>query len=200
MDRDAANAALAVAEERADAFARSLEALAPRSVRKEASVDARYPGQVWELETPLAATRLRGDDDVRTLELAFHDIHERVFAVHDPEQFVECLLWKVRVTAELAKPRLMPPASAEGEREPLRTRRVVFAHHGPRDAPVYAGDLLPSGTQVAGPAVVPEPTTTLVIDPGAVVRVSEHGTYVIDAGVDEAAEEAARARAEVATP
>ncbi|UGS35955.1 hydantoinase/oxoprolinase family protein [Capillimicrobium parvum] len=186
LDRDAVNAALASAKDRADGFVESLQALAPRDVRLEASVDARYPGQVWELETPLPATRLRDDDDVRALVASFHDIHERVFAVKEPGQYVECLIWRVRATAELDKPRIVPLASAEGDAQPLRHRNVIFARHGAEDTPVYAGELLPVDTQIAGPAVVLEPTTTLVIDPGAVVRVSEHGTYIIDAGPGEA--------------
>ena len=53
---------------------------------------------------------------------------------------------------------------------------------GAQEAAIYDGDRLAPGTAVSGPAVILEPTSTLVIDPGAHVRVSEHGTYVIDAG------------------
>jgi N-methylhydantoinase A len=199
LDVVAANAALDAAGERAAAFQARIAALRPAGVRIDASVDARYPGQVWELETPLPAPRIRSEADVEELERSFHELHERIFAVNDPSQPLECVAWKVRVTAELEKPPLAPARAAEAASEPLRTRRVVFTGHGAEQTPVWAGDRLAPGTELAGPAIVVEPTTTLVLDPGTAVRVSEHGNYVIDvdagaavAAAGAASEEAAR--------
>jgi N-methylhydantoinase A/oxoprolinase/acetone carboxylase beta subunit len=86
----------------------------------------------------------------------------------------------VRAVAKL--PTRLPEHVADtgGGAEPERHRRVVFAEGGAHETPIYAGDRLAPGTAIAGPAVILEPTSTLVIDPGAHVRVSEHGTYVID--------------------
>ena len=42
--------------------------------------------QVWELDVPLPTGALRGEEDVRAFEDAFHEAHERVFAVHEPGQ------------------------------------------------------------------------------------------------------------------
>jgi N-methylhydantoinase A len=179
LDQDAVNDALAVIGERAEAFAHDIKALGARSVELTASVDARYPGQVWELETPLPATRLRGDADVAALEQAFHELHERVFAVSEPGQQVECVIWKIRVTGELDKPALVAAAADTDDGAPIRKRTVVFAQDGATETPIYAGERLAPGTEVSGPAVILEGTTTLVIDPGARARVSDHGAYVI---------------------
>jgi N-methylhydantoinase A len=180
MDFAAANAALDAARGHAEAFLADLAGLGATSAELEASVDARYRGQVWELETPLVATSLRSDEDVEVLEQAFHAIHERVFAVSEPGQHVECITWRVRAVAKL--PTRLPEqvAAADGNAEADRRRRVVFAEAGARETPIYDGDRLAPGTAIDGPAVILEPTSTLVIDPGAHVRVSEHGTYVID--------------------
>ena len=52
-------------------------------------VEARYPYQVWELgQFRSPARRL---DDVRASEQGFHETHERVFAVSEPGQRVECV-------------------------------------------------------------------------------------------------------------
>jgi len=198
LDLPAVNAALAAAGERADAFRQRIAGLNPVDVRVDAAVDARYPGQVWELETPLPAASVRSEADVEQLERSFHELHERIFAVNDPSQPLECIAWKVKVTAALEKPALAAPRAGEAAAEPLRSRRVVFTGHGAEETPVWAGDRLPAGTELAGPAIVVEPTTTLVLDPGASVRVSEHGNYVIDveavapATAAVASEEAAR--------
>ena len=114
----------------------------------------------------------------------------------EPGQYVECLTWKVRATATLPKPELVPvaaPVAAAGLGAtpalpaPLRRQPVVFAGSPePLDTPVYAGSDLHPGAVVAGPAIVVEPTTTLVIDPGAVARVTALGSYLIDVGSDPA--------------
>jgi N-methylhydantoinase A len=187
LDRDVVNAALEEAGQRARAFADVVTELGARSVSLAASVDARYPGQVWELETPLPATRIRDDADVAALTRAFHEQHERVFAVSEPDQQVECVTWRVRVTGQLDKPALAAAAAAGDEAgRPVRRRTVVFAEHGAADTPIYSGERLPAGTRLEGPAVILEPTTTLVLDPGAELVVSADGAYVIATAADPA--------------
>ena len=195
LDLAAVNATLGRATGEAEAFLAAVAGLRPTATTLEAFVDARYPKQVWELETPLASTTL-DEPGLRGLEDAFHAIHERVFAVSEPGQYVECLTWKVRATATLPKPELVPvaaPVAAAGLGAtpalpaPLRRQPVVFAGSPePLDTPVYAGSDLHPGAVVAGPAIVVEPTTTLVIDPGAVARVTALGSYLIDVGSDPA--------------
>ena len=83
---------------------------------------------------------------------SFHDAHERVFAVREPGQQVECVHWKGRVTAE--------PREAGRGRRPRRTARAGR----PRPAParpsrssarsttaVYHGASLAPGDALAGP-------------------------------------------------
>ena len=193
LDLTSVNAALARAGAQAEAFLAGAASLSPTATRLEAFVDARYPKQVWELETPLAAATL-GDGDVARLEQAFHDLHQRVFAVSEPRQYVECLAWKIRATAVLAKPELVAPALTDnGPPTPLRHQPVTFADvDAALDTPVYAGEQLAPGTTLAGPLIIVEPTTTLVVDPGATVRVTELGNYLIDLGEPFATGEAGR--------
>ena len=192
-DLDAVNATLGRAAGEAEAFLAAVAGLHPTATSLEAFVDARYPKQVWELETPLAATSL-SESDIRRLEESFHAIHERVFAVSEPGQYLECLTWKIRATAVLEKPDLVPPAHAgggggggnpghAGPPTPLRRQPVTFADSAaPLDTPVYAGGDLAPGAVIDGPAIVVEPTTTLVVDPGATARVTALGSYLIDVG------------------
>ena len=106
---------------------------------------------------------------------------------HDPEM-------RHRATAVLAKPELVAPAPADGgPPTPLRQQPVTFAEVDTAlDTPVYAGEDLAPGTTLAGPLIIVEPTTTLVIDPGATVRVTELGNYLIDLGEPFATGEAGR--------
>ena len=43
----------------------------------------------------------------------------------------------------------------------------------------FVTDLLAPGTEIAGPAIIEEETTTLVVHPGARARVSDGGRYLL---------------------
>lgn len=183
FDFDRVRAALRAAEAQAQEFVDEISTLSPIAVHRSLSVDARYPGQVWELETPVAGLYIDTLDDVEALVQEFHRQHLRVFQVNDPSQGIECLAWKLRVTAEIEKPRIpvLPPAN--GAPEPIRHRSVLFADEDRPHTPVYAGETLLPGAIVDGPAIVLEQTTTLVLDPGATITVAATGDYIINTGV-----------------
>jgi N-methylhydantoinase A len=143
-------------------------------------VEARYRAQIWELDVPIPS-RLRSDEDVRAVEEAFHATHERVFAVREPGQYLECLLWKARVTAVLEKPQVRSrDVSGEGEAEPVGYAEAYFKETGLAPVPRYDGVSLPRGVQIEGPAIIREPTTTIVVYPGAVAATTPLGNYLLD--------------------
>ena len=149
LDREAVNATLRDVAARADDFLDGLAGLPVLETRKDFSVEARYRAQVWELDVPVPQ-QLESDEDVRAVEEAFHATHERIFAVREPGQYLECLLWKARATAVLEKPTIRRPSAAcrtgrrridghgvlQGDRAPARSpvrRRIpVGRHAGPR--------------------------------------------------------------------
>jgi N-methylhydantoinase A len=183
LDRDAVNDALADVEQRSDGFLAGLAGLPVTAERKDFFVEARYRAQVWELDVPVPR-RLESDEDVRTVEEAFHATHERIFAVREPGQYLECLLWKVRATAVLDKPELRPrqpaPAGAGGEAE------AYFKETGLATVPRHDGPSLPPGTRIDGPAILREPTTTVVVYPGSSALVTQHGNYLLELAPEQA--------------
>ena len=124
LDREAVNATLRDVAARADDFLDGLAGLPVLVTQKDFSVEARYRAQVWELDVQVPP-QLESDEDVRAVEEAFHVTHERIFAVREPGQYLECLLWKARATAVLEKPTIRPdsclPNRATSHR---RTRRI----------------------------------------------------------------------------
>jgi N-methylhydantoinase A len=178
---DAVNGALAEVEAAADAFLDDLADIEPGETRKDFFVEARYRGQVWELDVPLRGSRFADESDVAALEEAFHETHERVFAVREPGQYLECLLWKVRARAELDKPRLRPRSAPErtGDREESEVR-AYFRDLGEVTVPRLDGTSLAPGTRVEGPAIIREPMTTVVVYPDASATVTELGNYLLE--------------------
>jgi N-methylhydantoinase A len=180
LDHDAVNETLAGVEAQARAFLDSLAGVETTGDRIEFFVDARYRGQVWELTVPLASSRVGDRADVSALEEAFHDAHERVFAVREPGQYLECLTWKARATATLAKHGVSARASAEAETvEPAEVGPAYFRGAGALDVPRFEGGALPVGTELRGPAIIREPTTTVVLYPDSSAVVTEAGNYLI---------------------
>ncbi|WP_262700697.1 MULTISPECIES: hydantoinase/oxoprolinase family protein [Streptomyces] len=145
----------------------------------EFGVEARYKSQIWTIDVPLPTRRVGSDDERTALFEAFHDLHERILAVRDHASAIEFLNWRARVTVRLPRTTREYPASARLTGRPSATRTCYFGDTGTVETPVFKpGDLVP-GTYVMGPAIVEEPTTTLVVYPGMAAEVSDTGNYLL---------------------
>jgi N-methylhydantoinase A len=180
LDRGSVNAALGGLAAEAEDFLGRLDGLGTTGSSVSYLLDARYPGQVWDIPVALPSSRLEDEADVEALEAAFHAAHLRRFAVEDPGQHVECLTWRARASAALPRPSLATPAAAGERRDAALPAR--FPGVGRREVPVVDGAGLAAGATVEGPAIVAEPTTTVVLYPGSSARVGRHGSYLIDPG------------------
>jgi N-methylhydantoinase A len=174
------NETLAEIDARMDEFVTGLKDDLPRGLQRTYSLEARYPGQVWELEVPLDGPTIT-EDDLAVLAERFHDAHERTFAVREDGQHLECQYWRGRLTATLDKPEIRERiVTGNGDGPQVATRPASFEGVGTVDTPCYQGATLPEGFLIEGPAIVEEPITTVVIPPGSRARVTAFGSYVID--------------------
>lgn len=146
--------------------------------RREYTVEARYLTQVWELDATLPVERFDSEKDIEQLVESFHKAHERVFAVRDENGQVECLNWRGRLTVELGT-RSLASGNVRGGASPAVGRRESFFGDGVLDVPIYRGDELGTDQEIVGPAIIEEPTTTLVIYPGSTARLTAGSNYVI---------------------
>ncbi len=121
FDRDAVNEGLADLDRQIEAFFAQMDVPADARMQ-DYVVEARYPYQVWELDVALPSKRFESQADVDALVAAFHETHERVFAVKELGQSVECLYWKGRARVHLPKPTL---AAATGEAQGAPSRRTA---------------------------------------------------------------------------
>jgi len=178
FDRAGVNAVLDGIDSRLDrSFAALAEAIGT-SPRREYTVEARYLTQVWELDATLPVGRFESAADVEKMVEAFHRAHERVFAVRDDTGQVECLNWRGRMTVPLGSSALTRTRPAAARSKGAAERSAYFGE-GAVKVPLYRGDEPALAAGVTGPAIIEEPTTTLVIYPGSTVRLSTGGNYVI---------------------
>jgi N-methylhydantoinase A len=148
--------------------------------------EARYASQVWELELPLPVERF-DDEGAAVISDAFDKLHERVFAIAQPGARVECLTWKARLSAPIQGVTLdglsdFDAADRELEQAARPGRRAYFGEHGWVDARVFDGALMPLNAELEGPVIIEEPTSTLVVPPGATVRTTSLGNYLVEVG------------------
>lgn len=184
FDCERVNALLQRLERRGEEFL-SRAGVSPEDRKLEYFVEARYPYQVWELEVPLRGTRL-SPEGLEALVEGFHRVHEAVFTIKEPGQYIECLYWRVRATGRVPKPEMREQVygGEDGSRALKGRRRAYFRELGGFvDTPIYAGSLLTYGNRTTGPAIIEEPTTTVVLFPGSQATVSKWGNYLLTLNV-----------------
>jgi N-methylhydantoinase A len=134
------------------------------TTRLEYFAYARYPAQAWDLRVQFSGRPAASDEGRRAIEEAFHREHDYRNGTQDPGSRVEVLSWGVRaeVIGERANSTLTSAAPTDAA---TRLDDVIFATQV-RSTPRYPGAVVRPGQVIAGPAIIDEPTTTVVIPPG----------------------------------
>ena len=179
FDVEAVNGTLQALEQRLDAFRGQLPM---KNVQYEVEfiAEARYQMQVWELDTPLRKSRFKDQNDVRDFVEAFHSVHERVFAVRDEGSAVEIVNWKARLTVMLQPPNTSKAKAAGAKQaKPHSIRKCFFGGRESVPTRIFRETNIVEGLRIDGPAIIEEPTTTLVVNPNMSVTVSAHGNYLL---------------------
>jgi N-methylhydantoinase A len=147
---------------------------------REFFVEARYLNQQWEMEFKIPMLKIENSQDVENLINEFHDVHFRRSAVKEDGGTIECINWKGRLIAEMKKP---PHAQADiktlESTKPDREVSAYFSDHGEAKTPVYIGSQLPAQSKIQGPAIIEEPTTTVVVYPRTSALVTSNGHYLL---------------------
>jgi len=151
----------------------------------ELTAEARYPYQVWELPVPITHLDLTTKEGLAEMVERFHDVHLKVFAIKEPEAYLECLFWRVRAVGralyevKFAEQKLHDekPSSAAL----MGKRKVYFEKlRGTTETPIYLGSELYYGNKIAGPAIIEDETSTTVVPPGKKVSVTNYGSYLLE--------------------
>jgi N-methylhydantoinase A/oxoprolinase/acetone carboxylase beta subunit len=137
------------------------------------SADMRYVGQSYEMEVPLDPDRPEtAVDDFRALYRQTYG-HE---SLSSAVEFVN-----LRAVTGYRRP---PPAeehlAAGAAPQPTGTRPVCFdAVVGPQPVPVYHRSAMRAGSEIAGPAIVEQADTTVVVYPGQRCHAHDSGALVL---------------------
>jgi N-methylhydantoinase A len=144
------------------------------------SMDLRYVGQQYDLNIPLPAGPL-DLDRLREVGELFRARHEQVYGHAAEDEPVEIVNLRVTTVGRIPKPQPRSIASRDGV--PLAAaavRPVLFdVAAGPVPCPIYRRVDLLAGDMLAGPCIVEQLDSTVVIEPGWQACVDRYGTMII---------------------
>ena len=156
--------------------------VAAKDVTFEVRADLRYIGQGFEIVVPVGADWKTLSVDVlrADFERAYLDAYARLI----PGAPIEALSWRLTALGPAPLPAFLRDG-AEGDRDAssaLKGERPAWFPEVEeyRPVPVYDRYRLLPGVTFAGPAIVEERESTVVIVPGATGRVDRHGSLIID--------------------
>ncbi|MEZ5923213.1 MAG: hydantoinase/oxoprolinase family protein [Hyphomicrobiaceae bacterium] len=140
--------------------------------------DLRYIGQFHEIV--MAIPDYLGERyDAAELSAAFHRQHEQSYGHADPAAPVEIVNLRAEAVGRLDTPDLASHAAEATEPcRPPASRMVYFGARGEL-AQVIARATLASGSRVAGPAILTQKDSTIVLAPGDVAEVRVGGEIVV---------------------
>jgi N-methylhydantoinase A len=137
-----------------------------------------YQGQNFDMSVPVPEGLAIDEPGLLDLAGRFHDQHEadRGFAFRNQQP----ILRGIRLVArgETPKPaRLASFGASAGIAGARRGERSVYFGTEFVTTPVYDGLALGPGDEIAGPALIEEPFTVVVVAPGLTARHDDHGNF-----------------------
>jgi N-methylhydantoinase A len=155
-------------------------ALETAAVRRLA--DGRFLGQGFDLVVELPPGPYADDEATRrALRAAFEGAYRDKFALTPPDVPVEFLNVRIALRAPVAGGAVAAGRAAGAAGEAVKGRRPAYFPEagGFVETTVYDRYRLAAGQELAGPAVVEEEGSTLVVGPGARARVADSGNIVV---------------------
>ncbi len=140
-------------------------------------VDARYDGQNFEVTVPLDGVDPAGLDGMIARFRQQH-VHEHGYDVTDrPVEIVNCRVQAVGRVSKVSHGASVPASGVE----PIKGRREVYfgPAHGWVETGIYRRAQLPVGRTFAGPAIIEEMSSTIVVQPGQTITVDPVGNLIV---------------------
>ncbi len=134
------------------------------------SLDMRYRGVEATLNV---ATPTDGDFAAR-----YEQLHEQLYGYRHAGRPIEVTAARVEVVGSLPAPEEPVAETVPRSAQPRTTTDVIFAGH-PQPTAVFLRDDLRPGDEFDGPAIVCEPTSTVVVDPGFQARLLARGELLL---------------------
>lgn len=158
------------------------EGIPKDKIKANFTSDIRYLHQFNEVnvDLPMSKTGDVREKDIEYLAELFHRKHDTLYGYSMPGAELELINIRLQAIGETDKPVFkdsprMPPDASKA----LKNERQVFFEDRFISTPVYDGLLLKHGNMVFGPAIIEEPTTTVVVPPDFDLTCDSYDNYVM---------------------
>ncbi|MEN6316009.1 MAG: hydantoinase/oxoprolinase family protein [Clostridiaceae bacterium] len=158
------------------------ENIPAKDCRYDCTIDMRFVGQNYELTIPVDMSELRADR-FDSIIRRFHDEHRKKYGYSDKKAVVEFVNYRLTAIGILSKPEFKKLGSYS-DKTPVATghRDVYYSDvdkPGLYDTFIYnRTDLLP-GNRLAGPAIIEQMDSTIMILPGQTADIDPYGDIII---------------------
>ncbi|WP_022873769.1 hydantoinase/oxoprolinase family protein [Nesterenkonia alba] len=145
------------------------------------SADVRYAGQDRTITTPLKAEWLEGEADelLGGLAAEFTRRHRQRYGHGEETAAIQIVTMRCRAIAPVQRPRPKGSFSTEGA-QAVSHRPIWFEETGwAEQVPVYERDTMTAADTLAGPCVVDEWTTTVIVPPNWTAALDDIGNLVL---------------------
>lgn len=139
-------------------------------------VDARYDGQNFEVPVPLDGVDADGLED---LIARFRRQHVQEYGYDVSDRPVEIVNCRVQAIGRVSRVPIAPPVPVPGLDAVKGRRPVYFGEQGWVETSIYRRGQLPIGRTFAGPAIIEEMSSTLIVRPGQTVTVDPVGNLIV---------------------
>ncbi|GAA2860419.1 N-methylhydantoinase A [Aminobacter niigataensis] len=158
----------------------SAEGIARDKIEIRRIADVRYFGEGHEVQVDIPSD-VSGEAAIAHLFKDFHRVHDQTFGFHyEGEQDVEVVNLRVQAVGIQHRPNLKPDTVTRDAAKPFGYRMAYWRATGWVDCPLYNRTELAVGQQIAGPVIVEEYGSTVVVPAQWSVRADVYGNLILD--------------------
>jgi N-methylhydantoinase A len=141
--------------------------------------DVRYFGEGHEVQVDIP-TELDDAAAIRHMWTDFHRVHDRTFGFHyEGQQDVELVNLRVQAIGVQHRPTLKPDTAEREPAKPFGTRQAYWRQTGWVDCPLYHRAEIAYRQTIAGPAIIEEYGSTVVVPEGWTLRADGYANLVL---------------------
>jgi N-methylhydantoinase A len=144
--------------------------------------DVRYFGEGHEVHVEIPEG-LSGRATLEFMWEEFHNVHDRTFGFnYRGQQDVEMVNLRVRAVGRQSRPQIKAIESAQSTAAPFGERKVYWRATGWIDVPLFRRSDLALNQRIAGPAIIEEYGSTIVMPPGWSLHTDRYRNLILVSG------------------
>jgi N-methylhydantoinase A len=156
------------------------EGLSGAKVKINHGMDLRYVGQFNEVDVPVDLGRGLTAKGLERVIARFHDRHDGLYGYSMKGTPVELINLRVTAKGLTPKPRFARSTKATSPASKAAIgKRPAYFNGKFVSTPVFDGLKLQNGHQIKGPAIVQQPTTTVIVPPDFDLKCDDYGNYLM---------------------